>query len=105
VDARAHLASLVGHEIKTLTGRPNRVLRIEGDDVVVSTTRSPLGKPVPIAWVQGALDLLEREGEVVVDVDTLGYRSAFIGAVLAMVPDTRTALGPPRVIRKPAARS
>jgi hypothetical protein len=93
-DARSHLASLVGQEIKTLTGRSNRVLRIEGDDVVVATARSPNGQPVPIAWVQNALDLLERDGEVVIDVETVGYRSAFIGAVSATLPCTSTALAP-----------
>jgi hypothetical protein len=102
VDARAHLASLVGQEIKTLTGRANRVLSLEGDDVVVATAKSPKGKPVPIAWVQNALDLLERDGEVVIDVETVGYRSAFIGAVLATLPGVKTALGPPRVIREPS---
>lgn len=99
-DARTHLASLVDHEIK-ITGRPTRVLRIEGDDVVVATARSPEGKPVPIAWVQEALDMLERDGEVVADVETLGYRSAFIGAVLATLCHTTRALGPSRVTRQP----
>jgi hypothetical protein len=105
VDAREHLASLVGQEIKTLTGRSNRVLGIEGDDVIVATARSPRGKPVPVAWVQNAIDLLERNREVVIDVETVGYRSAFIGAVLATLPGTRTALAPPRVMREPSSRS
>jgi hypothetical protein len=83
VDVRAYLASLVGREIKTLTGRPNRVLRLEGESVIVGTLRSPNGRPVPIKSVQGALDILERGGEVVIDVKLVGYRSAFIGAVLA----------------------
>jgi hypothetical protein len=55
--------------------------------------------------VQNALDLLERDGEVVIDVDTIGYRSAFIGAVLAILPGTKTAPAPPRVIRLTSARS
>jgi hypothetical protein len=105
VDARSHLASLVGQEIKTQTGRSNRVLRIESDEVIVGTAKSPNGEPVPIAWVQNAFDLLERVSEVVIDIDTVVYRSAFIGAVLAMLPGTKTALAPPRVIRVPSARS
>jgi hypothetical protein len=99
MDARSYLASLVGHEIKTLTGRPNRVLRIEGDDVIVATAKSPNGQQVPIAWVQDALDILDRDGEVMINVETVGYRSSFIGAVLATVPGTTTALAPRRVIR------
>jgi hypothetical protein len=32
------------------------------------------------------MDLLESTGEVTIDVATVGYRSAFIGAVLTTVP-------------------
>jgi hypothetical protein len=98
MNARSHLGSLVGQEIRTLTGRRNRVLRIDGDDVLVATDRSPDGQPVPIAWVQQAMDMLERDGEVAIDVATVGYRSAFVGAVLASLPGTTTALAPPRVM-------
>jgi hypothetical protein len=106
VDAHTYVASLVGQEIKTLTGRPNRVLRVEGQNVIVATSRSATGQPVPIKWVQAALDMFERDGEVVIDVETVGYRSAFIGAVLATLPGTSTALAPPRVIRSsPAGQS
>ena len=59
MDARRHLESLVGQEITTLSGRPNRILRIEGSDVIVATGKSPAGKPVPIGWVQDAIDMLE----------------------------------------------
>lgn len=83
IDARTHLTSLVGREIRTVSGRPNVVLAVEGADVIVGTSRSPHGQPVPIAWVQQALDALERDREIVVDVPTLGYRSEFVGAVLA----------------------
>ncbi len=86
-DARTHLQTLVGQEIHTLTRQmPNRVVRIEGDDVVVAARRSPDGERVPIKWVQNGIDLLERGKEVTVDVETLGYRSAFVGAVLATIP-------------------
>lgn len=54
---------------------------------------------VLLGEVQNALDMLERDGEVAIDVETVGYRSAFIGAVLATLPGTSTALAPPRVIR------
>ena len=60
LDARSHLASLIGKTIQTLNGAPNTVLRLEGDEVIVATTRSPQGQPVPIAWVQAALDRLRR---------------------------------------------
>lgn len=87
ISARAHLESLVGSDVHTLTRhRPNRILRIEGDEVVVSTGKSPSGQPVPIAWVQDAIDVLERDGEVEVTVEALGHRGAFVGAVVATLP-------------------
>jgi len=90
IDVRAHLRSLVGAEIRTLTdGRPNRILRIDGDEVIVGTQKSPDGRPVPIRWLQDAVNLLEQQGEVAVDVETLGHRGAFIGAFLAALPGAR----------------
>ncbi|HXF97939.1 MAG TPA: hypothetical protein VNJ46_04930 [Gaiellaceae bacterium] len=87
IDVGAHLESLVGQEIRTLTERqPNRILRIEGGDVIVGTRRSPGGRPVPIQWLQDAVDLLEERGEIPVDVETLGHRGAFVGAFLATLP-------------------
>jgi len=87
-DARLVLEGLVGEEIRTLTGRPNTVLAVEGDTVRVATTRSPAGQPVPIKWVQDALDRLATEGEVEISVSSVGYRSAFIGAVLSALDGT-----------------
>ena len=79
--------TLVGTEIRTLTdGRPNTILRIDGDEVIVGTRKSPGGRPVPIQWLQDAADLLEQQGEVAVDVETLGHRGAFVGAFLATLP-------------------
>jgi hypothetical protein len=87
IDARLHLQTLVGQEIRTLTRRePNRITRIEASDVIVGTGKSPAGRPVPIEWLQDAADLLEEKGEVTVDVETLGHRSAFVGAFLATLP-------------------
>jgi hypothetical protein len=98
IDARAHLHGLVGKTIPTMTKRPNIVLRIEGESVMVGTEKSPQGKPVPIEWIQAALDRLVREGEIEVSVTSVGYRSAFIGAVLLTVPGTRMQLNPRRVM-------
>jgi predicted RNA-binding protein with PUA-like domain len=98
VDARSHLASLVGRTIQTLSGAPNTVLRLEGDGVIIATRRSPQGQPVPIAWVQAALDRLQRDGEVEITVASVGYRSAFVGAALAALPGARTAQNPQRVL-------
>ena len=78
-DARPVLESLIGKTIQTLTGRPNKVLGMEGDKVGVATSRSPKGTLVPIAWVQDALDRLARDGKVKISVESVGYRSAFLG--------------------------
>ena len=98
-DARTFLRSLVDRPLTTVTGRPNRVLRVEGDHVIVWTTRSPSGQPVPIAWVQDALDRLERDGEIEISVESVRYRSAFVGAALLALPGVERVAGavPPRL--------
>jgi hypothetical protein len=85
IDARTFLGALVGVPLETLTGRPNRVLRLDQDDVIVATSRSAGGRRVPVAWVQDALDRLVAEGAVEISVPSVGYRSAFIGAALSRV--------------------
>jgi putative restriction endonuclease len=97
-DARALLADLVDRPLRTISGRPNRIVEIADDSVLVATDRSPGGQPVPIAWVQNALDLLDANGEVRIDVSTVGHRSAFIGAVLREVPGAEARSNPQRVI-------
>ena len=87
-DARQVLESLNGKTIRTLTGRPNMVLGLEGDEVRVGTTRSPKGTLVPIAWVQDALDRLASDGEIEISVESVRYRSAFVGAVLCSLDET-----------------
>jgi len=54
----------------------------------VGTEKSPAGTPVPIQWVMDGVEALMRQGTVVVDVESLGYRGAFIGAVLATLLGT-----------------
>jgi hypothetical protein len=110
IDAHTHLTRLVGRTIRTLTGRPNHVIALEGLDVVVGTERSPSGSRVPLKWVQDALDRLAETGEVEISVQSVGYRSAFIGAVLLTVPGAEAAENPRRVLlriakeRRPAPR-
>jgi hypothetical protein len=102
IDARAHLEGLVGQEIFTLTRRmPNTILGLDGDDVIVGTRKSPGGERVPIEWVQDGIDLLVQGHEVVVDVDTLGHRGAFVGAVLATLPGAFVRPTTPRRVALP----
>lgn len=91
------LRELVGENITTLTGQDNRVVEVEGLNIVVATSRSPEGQLVPIADVQSAIDQLFANGVVNINPDSVGYRSAFIGAVLSTLPGTSTETLPARV--------
>ncbi|MHB1318655.1 MAG: hypothetical protein ACYCYF_08575 [Anaerolineae bacterium] len=64
IDARGLLTGLTGQLIHTLTGAPNRILRVEAADVIVATGTSPAGRPVPSAWLEDPLDQLVRDGEI-----------------------------------------
>lgn len=97
-DARTLLATLVGQRLQTISGRPNEIVELRGEDVVVATGRSPTGTPVPVASVQHALDSLLAVGDLRIDVPTVGHRSAFIGAVLQTLPGARVEEGPQRII-------
>ena len=100
LDARVHLASLAGRTIETLSQRkPNRVLHLDGSAVIVATESSPSGRRVEIADVQAAFDRLGSGEEVEVSVDSLGHRSAFVGAVLATLPGAVVLPTRPRRVR------
>jgi len=97
--ARDVLQSLVGQTIRTVTGVENTVLAIEGDQVRVGTKRTPSGARIPIDWVQQGIDLLAQRGDVAIDTATVEHRSAFVGAVLLTLPNTRVAgAAPPHVV-------
>jgi hypothetical protein len=98
IDIRSHLRQLLGRDIETYSRKRNRVLEVRSDVVIVATDRSPAGQPVPIEWLQTALDRLVREGEVRTGVPSLGYRSAFVAAVLLTLPGARRAVNPSRVV-------
>lgn len=93
-DMRVVLEGLCGQTIRTLTGRPNAVIRIDGETVIVGTAKSPEGRPVPVAWLQTAVHQLYRDGEIEISVASVGYRSAFVGAVLATLPGTIPTVNP-----------
>lgn len=99
-DAYEVLGGLVGKTIHTLTGRPNTLVGIEGEWVRVGTSRSPSGTLVPIQWVQDVLDRLASHGEVEINVDSVGYRSAFIGAALSTLEDAECSPSTMRVKRR-----
>lgn len=97
-DAAELLRALEGKPIRTISGRENRVLLVGDGEVVVWTTKSPAGQPVPISWVQDAIDRLERDREIEISVESVRYRSAFIGAVVQLLPGaTVMRTSPPRI--------
>jgi len=91
------VTSLVDEPIRTVSGRPNTVLRVAGGVAVVATEESPDGQPVPVSEVQRGLDLLRRNGSVGVNIDEPGHRSAFVGAVLSRLPGAEVSTGPARI--------
>jgi hypothetical protein len=100
-DAKSLIASLEGQTVPTLTGRPNTILKIRDDEVLVGTLPSPSGEWVPIAIVQDGLDELATAGEVMITAEKFGHRSAFVGAVLATVPGVVAMTKPARVLIAP----
>jgi hypothetical protein len=98
IDARGHLTSLVGQVIPTATyRRPNQILSVSADAVLVGTGKSPQGQVVPLVDVQSAFDRLYAGEEVRVSVASLGYRSAFVGAAMLSLPGAILELRPTRV--------
>jgi 5-methylcytosine-specific restriction protein A len=81
-NVREHLERLVGTTIQTISGRPNRVVSLQESTVIVATDHSPEGEAVPLADIQAAIDRVFGGEEVRVAPYSVGYRSAFIGAVL-----------------------
>lgn len=94
-DADTLLRRLIGHDLRTPDGRPNRILSIGYEEVLVATERSPNGQPVPIEMIRNALGILRETGAVTIDVATLGHRSAFVGAVLWTLPGAQIDGSPP----------
>jgi len=96
------LRDLVGVQLTTVAGRPNRILQVGADTVLVATGRSPNGRAVPVGDVARALEVLDREGSVEIRTETVGFRSAFVGAVLREVPGARVdATTPPKIVLDP----
>jgi hypothetical protein len=88
-DARAYLERLVGQTIPTITGYPNTILAVRGDDVFVRTkdTKNPeMGEKVSIESVQVAINTLYANGRIGINTTEATHRSAFIGAVLSTLP-------------------
>lgn len=87
--------ALLGSSIPTIVGSENRILAVQPNRVLVGTRRSPEGQWIPLDELDAALTRLRTNGEVVIHPDDVGYRSAFIGAVLLTLPGARAHGSPP----------
>jgi hypothetical protein len=92
-DMREYLERLLGHTLPTLTGKPNRILAIDGTNVIVATRDNASGGRVSLALVQSVIDRVFDGEEVVLDPKR---RSAFVGAVLKTLDGVEVLLGPRR---------
>lgn len=79
-DVREHIASMEGQTLPTLKGRPNRILNVSGNHVVIGTVRNPEGARVSYRYLQDEVDRLWSEGGEA-KIDSHG-RGAVVGAVL-----------------------
>lgn len=93
-DARRMLRRLVGVELTTLGGQPNTILSVDSDAVLVATRRSPGGKPVAVELVAQALWRLRSQGSILITPEQIGYRSAFVGAVLRTIAGAAVSTAP-----------
>jgi hypothetical protein len=82
---RAYMEGLIGEELRTpVQRRPNWIRGIEGSRVIVATKGNPRGAAVSISLVQTAVDRIYA-GRT--EVFNPRNRSAFLGAVLATMPE------------------
>lgn len=99
INAEVLLRSVVGEPLATVTGKPNTVLAVADGEALVATGRSPQGRPIPITWLQDVLDRLAG-GETITAEATAGeYRSAFLRAVLATLPQVEFVEAIPPAVR------
>jgi hypothetical protein len=104
INAELLLRSLVGEALSTVRGRPNSVLSVANGQALVATSRSPQGQRVPVRWLQDVLDRLGAGETIPVEATSGAFRSAFMRAVLATLPQLEILeTSPPRARLDPAA--
>ena len=94
-DMRTHMEGLIDQPLVTpVTQAPNTILGFQGSRVRVATDGNPEGALISISLIQSAVDKLwDGQSEVVFNPKN---RSAFLGAVLATVPEVEVLTDPRR---------
>jgi hypothetical protein len=64
IDMHRLLKPYEGRTIKTYKGKPNRIIDIENESVLVGTMKSPSGEPVVVDDIRESLERLLEEGQV-----------------------------------------
>jgi hypothetical protein len=98
------LRRLIGTELRTVTGNWNMILGVRTTTALVATHRSPQGQDIETSDVDSALDRFATQGQIEVTPESLGYRSAFIGAVLLTIQGARVSGSPPVISIAPSAQ-
>jgi hypothetical protein len=101
--AEEMLRSLIGEEIRTISGAPNMVMAVHDRTALVGANRSPQGQTVEISDIRHGMDKLKARRTVRITDEELGHHSAFVGAVLATLPGVRATANPATVALSTAA--
>jgi hypothetical protein len=100
INAHLLLRSLLGETLLTLwRPKPNTILAVGDETVLVRTTKSPDGEGIEIDWVQEALDRLASDGRIELGEGRHRFRSSFLAAVLSTLPMVEFSDSAPRVAR------
>ena len=104
IDARTHLASLVGRPIRAFNGMTMTVIEVQESVAVVRVIRAGGGEHVKvdnqvrIEWVQWGIDRLLDGGEVPAPPDASGLVTEIVFMLLLMLPGAQLTSDPRRVV-------
>ena len=104
VDARTHLASLVGRPSDAFGGMTVTVIDVQESVAVVRTRRADGGEHVQadhlirIEWVQRGIDRLLSGGEVEAPMDAFGHLVEIVFILLLRLPGAQLISDPPRIV-------
>lgn len=90
--------TLVGRPVHTYLWGEGRVVRVEGEVVVIAGYHGEAEARVRLADVQAGLDRLGADGEVPLTIDALGPWATYVAAMLVEVEGATFGEAPTRVV-------